>query len=269
MKIRILSIYNKAKTEAKPLLFSASLSSLIPKIYDEEGHEIDTDFVSYYLNNYNYYDNYIKYNHGKKLYYYDDEEFGSSLDAFQDEAASIMAIHAPAWASEYAANIKKNKIILDNIINKIDTLGDVEEIRTMGAQHSETLFGEDETTANYGALSTTMTTGARSASNNHSEKTFEANSLAVISSDSSTNQAASDTSATAAHVDSSVREARTDTTDTRSYVDRIEKPETINEYITKDNSGYFEKLNNIPEFSNLMRKIINTIIIETGAKYDY
>ena len=269
MKIRILSIYNRAKTEAKPLLFTAALSSLIPKIYDEEGHEIDTDFVTYYLNNYNYYDKYIKYNHGKKLYYYDEEEFTSSLEAFQDEAASIMAIHAPAWASEFAANIKKNKLILDNIIEKTDTLGEVEEIRTMGAQHSETLFGEDETTASYGALSTTMQTGLRNATNQHSERVHEENTMEVISSDNSTNQPASDTSSTAAHSDTSIREARTDTTDTNSYVDNILKPETINTYVTKDNSGYFEKLNNIPEFSNLMRKIINTIIIETGARYDY
>lgn len=269
MKIRILSIYNRAKVDNLPMLFSAGLSGIIPKMYDQEGNEIDTDFVAFYLQHYAIFDKYIKYNHGKKIYYYDSEEFDNALTAFKDEAAAIMSVHAPAWASEFAANVQKNKVILQNEINKMDTLGQVDEIRWMGAQHSETLYGEDETTATYGATETTMSTGTHKGKNEHSEKTFENNSMTVISKDEKTDDPAEDVSSSISHEDNSVREARTDETDSDAYVDRIEKPETVNEYLTVDNIGYLEKLKELPEFTNLMHKIINTIIIETGAKYDY
>ena len=269
MKTRILSIYNKAKTENKPLLFDSESAALIPAIYDEEGEEIDTNFIAYYLANYAIFDRFVKYQHGKKYYSYITEDFESSLAAFKDEAQTILAVHAPAWASEFAANVKKNKIILTNNTTKTDILGESEEIRTMGARHSETLYGEDTTTANYGATSTTMATGEHNAENHKYETTYDSGTLTETTKDTTKNAAASDTSSSTAHEDSSTREARSDEHDEDQYIDNILRPETTNVSTVIDNAGYFEKLNNIPEFTNLMKKIINTIIVEMGCCYDY
>lgn len=254
-KTRIAAIYSQATTNSTPLFFSSTLTALLPAMYDESGNAIDNDFITYYLTNYQYFDKYVKYQHGKKLYSYDEEEFDSALLGFKDEAEAILSVNINKWASWFSELTTKNKLILGNKIVRTEELGPTEKT-------IETDYGQDLTTNQYGAQSGSSVVAARHSENQHQDNSYELETLATKSKDIADSNGYTDTSSSQAHTDTSTRNSRTDTVSETTTT-------TENEIITTDNSRYYENMSNLPEFDNVIKRILNQVIIESGCCYEY
>ena len=154
-KIRVSVLYNRAKQAETTLLFDQADSALIPEITDEDGNELDNDFVAAYIANSAIFDRYIRNQHGKKLYsmYDEDLEDLTPLQIWKAEIKEQLLINIEEFAGEYAKAMQKYKMQIGADLRVVQTLGPTELTMEHGAKHSEDTFGEDHTTNDYGAQS--------------------------------------------------------------------------------------------------------------------
>lgn len=250
-RVYIKSLYNSAKTSNVPLLFDNTLSSKIPVYKDENGNNVDADFITYYVQNHSLFDRYIKYMHGSKIYSYDEEEFQTALPAFKDHIEALLFANIDEFAGMFAKETINHKFILGNKIFKTDTMGEETGRKTYGA---------DVTTYNFGAKHAEAKSPQKKTTSNQYNRSYELEALEQVSK----SEAISDL-----FVDEMDENARIDSTSRAQHIDSFQNDQTINTYETIDNSRYYENMNNIPEFEDCMKKIINKLIIETGASYEY
>lgn len=250
-RVYIKSLYNSAKTSNVPLLFDSTLSSKIPVYRDENGNSVDTDFITYYVQNHDLFDRYIKYMHGSKIYSYDDEEFQTALPAFKDHIEALLFANIDEFAGMFAKETINHKFVLGNKIFKTDTMGEESGTKTYGA---------DSTSYTYGAKHSEATSPQKKTTSNQYNRSYELEALEHVSK----SEAISDL-----FVDQMDEDGYTDSTLRSQRMDSFLNDETINTYETIDNSRYYENMKNIPEFEDCMKRIINKLIIETGASYEY
>lgn len=250
-RVYIKSLYNSAKTANVPLLFSNSLASKIPVYKDENGNNVDADFITYYVQNHDLFDRYIKYLHGSKIYSYDDEEFQTALPAFKDHIEALLFANIDEFAAMFAKETINHKFILGNKIFKTDIMGEETGTKTYGA---------DSTSYSYGAKHSEATSPQKKTTSNQYNRSYELEALEQVSKSEAISDMFIDKMDENAHSDSTLRS---------EHVDSFQNDQTINTYETIDNSRYYENMKNIPEFEDCMKRIINKLIIETGASYEY
>lgn len=250
-RVYIKSLYNSAKTSNVPLLFDTTLSSKIPVYKDENGSNVDADFITYYVQNHSLFDRYIKYMHGSKIYSYDEEEFQTALPAFKDHIEALLFANIDEFAGMFAKETINHKFVLGNKVFKTDTMGEETGSKTYGA---------DSTSYTYGEKHSEATSPQKKTTSNQYNRSYELEALEQVSKSEAISDQFVDQMDENAHTDSTLRSQR---------IDSFQNDQTINTYETIDNSRYYENMNNIPEFEDCMKRIINKLIIETGASYEY
>lgn len=268
-RVYIKSLYNSAKTANVPLLFSNSLASKIPVYKDENGNNVDADFITYYVQNHDLFDRYIKYMHGSKIYSYDEEEFQTALPAFKDHIEALLFANIDEFAAMFAKETINHKFILGNKIYKTDTLGEETGRKTYGQDTTTYNFGQDKTDYDYAAKHSEAKSPQKKTTSNQYNRSYELEALEQVSKSEAISDLFVDEMDERARKDSITKAARIDSTVKAQKIDSFQNDQTINTYETIDNSRYYENMRNIPEFEDCMKRIINKLIIETGASYEY
>ena len=268
-RVYIKSLYNSAKTSNVPLLFDSTLSSKIPVYKDESGNNVDADFITYYVQNHALFDRYIKYMHGSKIYRYDEEEFQTALPAFKDHIEALLFANIDEFAGMFAKETINHKFILGNKIFKTDTLGEETGRKTFGQDSTTYNYGQDKTDYDYAAKHSEAKSPQKTTTSHSYNRSYELENLEEVSKTEATSNLFVDELDENARKDSITKAARIDSTVKAQKIDSFQNDQTINTYETIDNSRYYENMNNIPEFEDCIKRIINKLIIETGASYEY
>ena len=270
-KIKILGLYNKAKEAQTTLLFDAADVSLLPDIVDENGNNLDCDFISYYIANSAIFDRWAKNQHGRKIYkmFEEDLEDLTALEIWKAEIKEQLLINIEEFAGEYAKAMQKYKMQIGADLKVVEKLGPTELTMLHGAKHSEDSFGEDHTTNEYGAQSGSSTAAPRKQTTELSNKTFESGDLSVIEKNETSSIQVIDSSSANAYTDEVTRDLRMDEHDSDAFTDKNSTILVQNETTTYNDLDYYRNMNQYPEFTAIMKKILNKVIIGTGATYDY
>lgn len=268
-RIYVKGLYNSAKTANTPLLFNDTLKNKIPEYLDEEGNAIDADFITYYVENHELFDRYIRYMHGSKIYRYDEEEFETALQAFKDNIEALLFANIDEFAGMFAKETINHKLILGTKITKTDTLGEETGRKTYAQVITTNVYGQDKTTDVFGARHTEAKSPQKTTTSHSYNRSYELENLEEVSKTEATSNLFVDEMDENARTDTSTRDAKTDTSTRGQHIDSFQNDQTINTYETADNSRYYENMKNIPEFEDCMKRIINKLIVESGCNYDY
>ena len=270
-KIRILGLYNKAKQAQTTLLFDAADVSLLPDIVDEDGNDLDCDFITYYMTNSVIFDRWVKNQHGRKIYsmFEEDLEDLTELQIWKAEIKEQLLINMEEFAGEFAKAMQKYKMQIGADLRVVQNLGATELSMYHDLQHNETTYGEDHTTNDYGAQSGSSTAAPRTQTTVNSNKSYELGTMVDTEQSQTTSIQVIDSSSANAYKDEITRDLRTDEYDSDAYTDKNSTTAVENTTTTYNDLDYYRNMAQYPEFTAVMKRILNKIIIGTGASYDY
>lgn len=103
MKKKVKELYQIAKENYRPLLMSDDLLEHYPVIYERDGSENTANFVQDYLSDHTYFDSYVKFQYGSRVYENDEMASNSIYPKWIEECNSIVMMHMNEWARLYYA----------------------------------------------------------------------------------------------------------------------------------------------------------------------
>lgn len=270
-KIKVSVLYNRAKADNTTLLFDSTDKDLIPEMVDEDENILDNDFITYYINNSDIFDRYVRNMHGRKIYsmYDEDLEDLTELECWKAEIKEQLLINMYEFAGDYAKAMQKFKMQIGADLKVVENLGATEVTSDYGAKHSEDTYGEDVTTSDYGAQSGSSQQGLRSSTSVNSDKTYESGLLEDVEKVTNTAQPVTDTSSAAAHQDIITRDLKTDEHDENSHSDKVSGKAVENTTTTYNDLDYYKNMAQYPEFEAIIKRIINKVVIGMGVSYEY